>query len=225
MRTRMAGMLAGLSRRGGRRNPHTSARLILGVLLLANVVAALFAFKPWASSVEDLERQAAGLRSQIRAKEQSIERLKRIVAKVETARDDGDKFLAEHIMSMRTVSSTLVSELAETAQKAGVKQKETRFAFEPVEGSEDLTRATINAYYDGTYADLMHFLNQLDRSRRFLIVESLSAQPQQNNLTLNINLKLNAFVRDDGSAPPPATADQEPAAQQAAANGAERASR
>ncbi len=35
------------------------------------------------------------------------------------------------------------------AHKAGIKQKEVGFAFEPVEGSEALTRAEITANYEG----------------------------------------------------------------------------
>jgi type IV pilus assembly protein PilO len=184
-------------RRGA--GPQTAARVLIGALVLANIAAALIAFKPWAASVEDMERRAGELRGQIRGTEQQIERLRRNVTKVEAARADGDRFLQEHIMSMRTVSSTLVDELAQVATKAGIKQKGSAFSFEPVEGADTLTRAVVTADYEGTYADLMQFVNLLDRSPRFLIVESLGAAPQQNGLLLNVSLKLNAFVREDAA--------------------------
>ncbi|HWR49806.1 MAG TPA: type 4a pilus biogenesis protein PilO [Bryobacteraceae bacterium] len=194
-------------KRGGLKpGPKMWARLLIGALVLANVAAALVAFKPWAGSLEEMEAEAASLRQQIRTREQTVARLQRNVAKVETARGDGDRFLQEHIMSMRTLSSTLVSELAQVAQKAGIRPKGSTYAFEPVEGADTLTRAIINADYEGTYADLMHFMNLLDRSPRFLIIESLSAAPQQTGTTLSINVKLNAFVREDGSSAAPAAA-------------------
>jgi type IV pilus assembly protein PilO len=180
-----------------KRGPQTSARVLIGALVLANIVAALVAFKPWAGSLEDMERRASELRSMIRAAEQNIERLKRNVSKVEAARADGDRFLQDHILNMRTVSSTLVQELAEIAGKAGIKPKGSAFALEPVEGAETLTRAVITADYEGTYSDLVHFVNLLDRSPRFLIIESLGAAPQQSGLMLNVSLKLNAFVREE----------------------------
>jgi type IV pilus assembly protein PilO len=180
-----------------RRGPQTMARALIGALVLANIVAALIAFKPWAGSVEDMERRASELRAQNRTAEQSIDRLKRNVTKVEAARADGDRFLQDHILSMRTISSTLVEELAQIATKAGIKPKGSAFALEPVEGAETLTRAVVTADYEGTYSDLVHFVNLLDRSPRFLIIESLGAAPQQNGLMLNVSLKLNAFVREE----------------------------
>ncbi len=184
--------------------PRAVARILIGTLLAANVIAALAAFKPWAGTVEEMEQQAAGLRNRIRAAEQEIARLQRNVAKVEGARTDGDRFLQDHIMSRHTVSSTLVDELAQIATKAGITQKGIAFAFEPVEGTENLTRAVVTADYEGSYSDLVHFLSLLDRSPRFLIIESLGASPQQNGLVLNVSLKLDAFVRDDGGQAEPA---------------------
>ncbi len=184
--------------RGRKMGPRTIARLVIGALLAANVIAALVAFKPWAGTMEEMEQQAAGLRNRIRTAEQEIARLKRNVAKVEGARADGDRFLQDHIMNRHTLSSTLLEELADVATKAGIKQKGIAFSFEPVEGTENLTRAIMTGDYEGTYSDLMHFLSLLDRSPRFLIIESLGAAPQQTGMLLNVSLKLDAFVRDDG---------------------------
>jgi hypothetical protein len=54
----------------------------------------------------------------------------------------------------------------------------------------------ITANYQGSYADLVQFVNRLDRSRKFLIVESLTASPQQGSGVLNVSMKLNAFVQE-----------------------------
>jgi hypothetical protein len=44
---------------------------------------------------------------------------------------------------------------------------------------------------------------QLDKSPQFLIMESLSAAPQQSGGVLNISLKLNTFILDSGPKLPP----------------------
>lgn len=189
------------------------ARLGLGALLAANLVAAVIVLKPWASSVEELEQQASSLRQQVHQREMALERLRAIVNKVEAARSDGDRFEQTYLLSKRSMASALAQELVRTAQKAGMRQKDTAFAFEPVEGSDSLTKATITGIYEGTYADLMHFLNLLDRSERFLIIESLGAAPQQSGLTLGVTIKLSGFVREGGEPPAEAPEDEpEPAA-------------
>ena len=56
----------------------------------------------------------------------------------------------------------------------------------------------ISAAYEGSYAGLTKFINLLDKSRRFLIIESLTAAPQQTNAgdLLNVVIKLDTFVRE-----------------------------
>ena len=85
------------------------------------------------------------------------------------------------------------------ADQAKIKPKEHAYATEPIEGSDSLSLMTITANYEGTYANLMRFVHEIDRSPRMLIVEALSAAPQQGTGTLSISMKLDAFVRDDGS--------------------------
>ena len=184
-----------------RKDPRILVRLGLAVLLAANLVAAAVVFKPWASSVEDLERQAAALRQQVRQKQGALERTRVVVSKVETARADGDRFMDQYLLGKRSMASTLVQELERMARKAGIRQKDTSFSFEPVEGSDTLTKVAITAVYEGSYADLMHFLNLLDRSERFLIVESLGAAPQQAGMLLGVTMKLSALVQEGGEPP------------------------
>ncbi|MEK7404457.1 MAG: type 4a pilus biogenesis protein PilO [Acidobacteriota bacterium] len=184
-----------------RRDPRVWVRVVLGVLVLANLVAAAILLKPWGGSAEDLERQLATLRQEAVQRRQSVERLRGLTAKVETARKEAEQFVTAYFMDRRTASSTVVRELDEMAQKAGIKQKESSYLFEPVDGSETLNMMTINAGYEGTYADLVHFVNLLDRSPRLLIVSDLQAAPQQSGLTLNVTMKVNTFVRDEKAQP------------------------
>jgi type IV pilus assembly protein PilO len=183
------------------RGPRLVARIVIGVLLAADLAAALILLKPWAGSASDLEREAAGLRQSLRQQQAALERLRAIVGKVETARGDGDRFMASNLLSRRTLSSSLLDDLDQKARAASLKQKEVTFAFEPIEGTEGLTKATITAGYEGAYGDLVRFLNLLDHSPRLLIVESLAAMPEPAGPLLSITIKLNAFVREGGAPP------------------------
>jgi hypothetical protein len=58
---------------------------------------------------------------------------------------------------------------------------------------------SITAGYEGKYEDLMQLVHRIDQSKNLLILESLSAAPQANSDTLTVSLKLDTFVRDDGS--------------------------
>ena len=103
-------------------------------------------------------------------------------------------------MSRRAAFSTIVSELDQASKQAGVDLKERGYNVEPIEGSDTLSMMTVTVGLEGNYENLVQFLNQLDRSPRFLIVESLGAAPQQSGqqatAKLNISVKLDAFVRE-----------------------------
>jgi Tfp pilus assembly protein PilO len=182
--------------RGSGWSPLLVARVVLGVLVVLNLVALVVWLKPWEGSADSLRRSAASMRQQLRQRRAAVERLRSIVNKVQSARTDGDTFMASNLLGRRTVSSTLLDELDQMAHKAGIKQKEVTFSFDPVEGSEALSKAEITANYEGAYPDLTHFLFLLDHSSRLLIVDSLAATPQPQGDLLSVTIKLIAFVRE-----------------------------
>jgi Tfp pilus assembly protein PilO len=106
-----------------------------------------------------------------------------------------------------------VEELGRAAKSAGIREREKSFTVEAIEGTENLQLLTISANYEGNYADLVQFANQIDRSDRLLIIEALQAQPQQGgqgqSQGLAIQVKLSAILRDDGSVGPAPAAHKE----------------
>lgn len=67
---------------------------------------------------------------------------------------------------------------------------------DPIEGSETLSMMTITAGFEGPYPSLTKLVNLLDKSPRFLIIENMVAAPQQGGQSLNVSLKLDAFVKE-----------------------------
>jgi type IV pilus assembly protein PilO len=177
------------------KDPRVVMRAVLGVLAVANVVAALVVFKPWGGSPAELEAQRAQLERQIRDMRQRLERSRELVVKVQQARAEGDRFLSDYMMDRRTTYSTIVAELDRVANDAGMKPKEKSYNLENVEGSDTIMQMTVTSAFEGQYANLTKFVNLLDKSSRFLIIESLSAAPQQGNNLLNVSIKLDTFVR------------------------------
>ena len=181
---------------GAARDPRFIARVVIGALLVANLLAAYAVFQPLGGSAEELDEQVAAMRLQIQQRQASLQRMRTLVAKIEQARQSGDEFLGTYFMDRQTMSSTIVQELASAAKEAGMRPKEHAFAFDPVEGSDTLSMMTVTGNYEGTYGDLLEFVNRLDKSRRFLILDTLTATPQQGGAALNVNVKLNTFVRE-----------------------------
>jgi len=169
----------------------------LGVLLVANLVAAALAFHIVGSSPEALDQSLMAARIELRGAQQQLNRSRLLVTKVDKGKSESDTFLASYLTDRRHTYSTIISEITQTATTAAMKMGDTTIApLDPIEGSDDLDMMTISVDLEGGYSQLLKFVNLLDRSPRFLIIESMTAAPQVKGDLLTVNLKLNAFVRD-----------------------------
>ena len=178
------------------RDPRITVRAILGVLLALDLAAAVMAFRPFGGSADDLRERRAQLQTQLTQLQAHLDATQQVVKKVEIGRKQGDEFLAKYFTDRRTTFSTIFAELDRTAQEAGIKAKDQNVELNPIEGSDTLEMMSITAGYEGTPASLQKFVSLLDRSPRFLIIESLSAAPQQGGQMLNVSLKLDTFVKE-----------------------------
>jgi len=180
------------------KNTRLIVRLVLGGLLLANLVVATAVFRPWGGSPEQLQQQLMQLAAEVENRQQSVNRLRALAGNVEKTRADANQFMNQYFLDGATAFSTVIDELRRLAEEAGVKAKDHSFDVQPVEGSDTLAMLNITGNYEGSYSDLIHFVNAIDRSPRFLTIERLQAQPLQSAGVLNINLRINAFIRREG---------------------------
>lgn len=188
----------GMSLGGAARDPRVVMRVIIGLLLAANLAAAVVAFKPFGGSADDLRRERERLNSQLTKLQVRIKASKELVDKVQTARTQGDQFLAKYFMDVQEASGSVLQELNQTATDAGIKMGQWTFDRQAIEGSDSLVKETITVGFDGTYANLTKFIHLVDKSPRFLIIESMqAAAPQgQGGQSLNVTLKILAFIKD-----------------------------
>ncbi len=183
------------------RDPRVLVRALLAVLLAANLGAAVMAFKPFGGSADDLRRERGELQARLAQLQTHLAQTRKLASKVQSARAEGDNVLDRYVTDRRTMSSTIFEEMDRTAQQAGIKPRDRNVELSPIEGSDTLEMMSITAGYEGPYESLEKFVNLLDRSPRFLIIESLVAAPQQGGQMLNVTLKLDTFVKE----PPGAT--------------------
>jgi hypothetical protein len=174
-------------------------RIVLGTLLALNLVALGLVVFPPGGSADDLERELGTLQSQLAQKRALLDRSRLNVAAIEKARGEGDTFLDDYFLTRRAADSALLSELTAAANRAQIKERDSAQTAEFIEGSDSLSMMTITANFEGTYRNLVNFIGELDRSPQLLIIESMSAAPQQGSNILTISMKIDAFIRDEAS--------------------------
>jgi hypothetical protein len=179
------------------KNPQFVLRVVVGVLLAANLIAAGILLFPPGGSAEDLEKELASLQGQATTKRALLEKTRQHVSAVELGRAEGDQFLSQYFLGRRAASETLLAALGSAEAGSKIKEKGWSATFNPIDGSDTLSMMSITATYEGEYGDLLHFVHEIDKSPSLMMIESLSAAPQAGTKLLSIALKLDTFVRED----------------------------
>jgi type IV pilus assembly protein PilO len=169
-----------------------TALVVLGVL---NLIAAYFVLNPPGGTASGLEDQIQQTQLQIGLQQAEVNRLQGLVKKVETARASQDKFIADYFTPEESASSTILTELTDAATKSALRPQAHTYQIEGVEGSDALSMMTITGNYEGSYGDLVRFINLLDRSPRFMMIDTIAAAPMQAQGQLSTRFKINTFLR------------------------------
>jgi len=181
---------------GSLTDPRFLVRVLLGILFVANLVAAAMAYHVFDASPEALNQQLAAAIAQRQAWQLQLNRTRTLAGSVDRGKQEGEKFLSTYMTSRRHTYSTIIGELTETAKTAGMKAGAT-LSLEPIQGSDDLDMMSVTLTLEGNYAQLMKFVNLLDRSPRFLIIETLTVTPRAKSDILSVGVKLDTFVKED----------------------------
>lgn len=178
------------------RDPRITMRVFIGVLLAANLVMAILAFKPFGGSADDLARQQAARQAELDALNSRIRATRQLVDKVQVARKAGDEFLAKYFMDRASTTSDLLTELQRISTESGVTAGPDSFQQDDIEGSDTMHMLKMQVGCEGSYQSLAKFVNLLDKSPRFLIIENMHANSVQNGQKVNVSFKVDAFVKD-----------------------------
>jgi hypothetical protein len=182
---------------GSLSDPKVLVRLCLGLLLAANLIAAGFAFHVFDASPEALQQRLAGALSQRQADQARLLKRRALTANIDRGKTDGERFLDTYMTGRRTTYSTVVTELNDTSKAAGMEKFSANISLNAIPGSDDLDMMSITLNVEGKYGQLVKFINLIDRSQRFLIIESLTVTPRAKSDVLTVNIKLDTFVKDD----------------------------
>lgn len=182
--------------RNGRSRRSSVLHLLLGLLIAANAIALYFLIRPPGGSEEKLTEEATSLTAQLQQRRIFLKKLQTTSAGVEKGNTQAADFEKTYFLAPRRAYPEVLSELLTLGQKAGLREKENAYATEPIEGTRDLNLLNVTAHYQGTYPDLLKFVNSIDHSPKLLILDTLNASPEQGSNNLNISMRFQAILQE-----------------------------
>lgn len=160
-------------------------------MLSVDAVAAVLFFSPLVGSSASRKEELQRLTIEQRQKTKQVEPLRGLDKKVALAKDEIDQFYRERIPTRESVISDAMGKLAtDNGVKLGQVKYETKEA-EPV----GLTPVFMEANCQGDYLHVVRFLNALERSKTFFLVNTVVLGDAQGG-TVKLQMKVESYLRN-----------------------------
>lgn len=174
-------------------------QIAAAVLVLLNCAALFVYFVPPGGSRSELTEQSEQIHSSIAAAKAQTVRLKMISEKVQIGSQQSGGFETKYFLPKRNAYAAVIEEIQRMVKEAGLQERDAVFSEEPIEGTSDLSLLNATANYGGSYDSLMHFVNLADHSPMLLMLDALTATPQQKAGQITTSIRFQAIVREDAS--------------------------
>jgi len=183
---------------------HFAGVIALTVLNIYLIVHIMIALSVAHAQNEDARAQAS---IQMKAAEIQAQPLRGLDKKLAQSADDAAKFLADRIPSNY---STIAEALGNLTKKSGVRLGKIQYSEPASEQTEStaqtkkesrdnsaaigLTEVRMDGTFSGDYRSLMLFLNGLERSKVFFLVEGVTLSGQQSGV-VNLRIRITTYLR------------------------------
>src|SRR6201995_5917799 len=163
------------------------------LLLILNLVLAVRLFLAWSTlrnaSAEQLQQQQIAYR----ALQLEMNPLRGLPQKVSLSRTQADDFYKARFPAAYSTISATINDLA---MKNNVRL--TNLGYPPTPAISGLAEVRMDSSLSGEYASLMHFINGLERSKTFFLINGLTLTGQQGGL-VNLRLRVNTYLHATNS--------------------------
>jgi Tfp pilus assembly protein PilO len=165
---------------------------LAGVLVI-DVGLLYFNYRSTGAGPRAMRERAESLRLQHRLLGTDVKRVAAIRDRLPEVQKQCDQFFAEELLTSREGYSTVAADLSKIAEKAGLRATSVNFKQRDLE-KRGVAEVDITASVEGDYASLVRFVNGIERSENFYLLESLSMAASSGG-ALKLNLQMRTYFR------------------------------
>jgi hypothetical protein len=173
-----------------KRRRFTAAAVAMGVVCL---VAVLVILAPFTEGTAVKQQQLLAKQQQLRTVEEQTRPIQRLPQLVSKAKGDIATFYVDRLPGF---PSQVYNDIYRLAQKNNVKVSEVKYeAYDtPV---SDLKLIQVEAKVSGGYANLMRFINSIERNKLFFLIDTLQLADtkSQDKSSVQLNIKMETYLR------------------------------
>ncbi len=165
---------------------------LLAFVAAVNVLFFLILYRPARSEYYRLRDSTQKVRAAIESRQQSVARLEKLNAQLETSAQDRSRLYTLHFIPREAGWSEILKQLDAMVQSTGVKNTRKNYAISPMQ-QYGLYSVTITIPVSGAYSNIIDLIKQIEESETFYIINSIdvrgSSLPGAADVSLALNLE------------------------------------
>lgn len=181
--------------RGSWQTWKVSVGAALAVLLLADVALAVFLWNGSRQGPDALRAERNQLALEAKLLRADLRRGEAIRSSLPQVGADCDAFYKSSFLDAKTGYSQIESDLGAIGQKSGVQTPSVSFKQVEIEG-RGVTEIDIRTAVDGDYPSVIRFVNGLERSKNFYLVDQLQLASEGPG-TIQLEITMHTYFRTD----------------------------
>ncbi|MBI4461076.1 MAG: type 4a pilus biogenesis protein PilO [Acidobacteria bacterium] len=149
-------------------------RIALLLLLAFNAILLAVVLRPPGTALVVRQERFERVRNQHESALKTVRQMRTLKAKLDAALQNGQEFVGENFLPRESAFSVLLADLERLASENRLRPSDIKYRLQPEEGQPNWTAVAVNLTVEGEYPDLVRFINRLEQSRLFWIIDSLS---------------------------------------------------
>jgi type IV pilus assembly protein PilO len=169
-------------------------RLALVVIAL-NLLLFAFVVLPQNGRIARLQSEYALMRSRLLGSQRNIVELKARLQALLQAEKDLKTVYSKILIPKKTGVTDIRLEVESLAQALEIKKENFTYNYEPLTEFK-LQQFRLGVPVEGNYKNIRRFINSIERSKHFLILERVDLSEQKADI-LNLDFQLSTYLTDD----------------------------
>jgi len=168
-------------------------RWALLVLAVADVMLVVLRWQTARAATQQEKDQLVRLQKQHDTLGADVERAATIRGNLNGVEHQCNRFVAEQLLDTASGYSALVEDLGRISEKSGLETNSVSYKQRALE-KRDVQEVEVQATVQGDYPSLVRFINGLERSSHFYLLDSLTLAPGSTG-GVRLNLTLRTYFR------------------------------
>ncbi|MBI4463246.1 MAG: type 4a pilus biogenesis protein PilO [Acidobacteria bacterium] len=172
---------------------HSRLRMGLGLLLVANAVLLVLVFRPPSRTLAEQEVELQRVRARHESLWKTVQQMRELRSKLQTAIQSDQQFPQEHFLQRKEAFSTMMTGLEQTASQNRLTPASITYRMEEERNRPGWVSVTVTLGVEGRYEDLIRFINRLEQSPLFWMINRLKVTGARNQV-LRLDLELETYI-------------------------------